>query len=773
MSAERDDSVRAAADAVSAGKATKETVDALLGRPHPTADSAIERGPATPEDRFAELARLTSAYMDAPEEAMLRRAFEFARDAHAGQCRKSGEPFIIHPIEVGIILADLRMDAETITAALLHDTVEDTDVTLDELRKKFGEDVALMVDGVTKIGLVPLVSKEEQQAENIRKILMAMSKDIRVIIIKLADRLHNMRTLAARPPEKQRKTSLETMNFYAPIAHRLGMSDVKEEMEDIAIHYLDPYGCKEVEEQIALHKEERDAFIDSIKKRIRERISDIKPEPIIEGRVKSIYSIYKKVYVKNKRFDEIYDIYAVRVIVQSVIECYNVLGVIHDMFRPIPYRFKDYIATPKPNRYQSLHTTVIGREGIPFEVQIRTVEMHNTAQYGVAAHWKYKAGISGNVSGEKRFDWIRQLLERQQEADDVEAIADAIKTDLSPDEVFVFTPKGDVVALPTGATVLDFAYHIHTQVGNKMTGAKVGGRMVSFDYVVHTGEIVEILTSGSPNYGPNRNWIEIAKTTEAKSKIRSWFKKECREENIERGREELEREFKRNNIAITPELLQTSASRQRLDSVDDLYAAIGYGGVSMAKIVQRIKEDQLRNHKEQQAIQAAAENPMESISENNRRSRKKGIIIEGMENCLVKFAQCCNPLPGDPIIGFVTRGFGVSIHKQDCVNVVNNRDDPENKDRWLKATWAGVEDSTYRATIDVIAEDRITIFADITTAIAANHIPLQEMNGHHLKNGNLDLVVTVEIAGVEQLSNVMGRIQKIPGVISVERTGKQ
>ena len=703
----------------------------------------------------------------------ITQAYKVAEKAHEGQLRTSGDPYITHPLAVASILLDYCMDTDTICAALLHDTVEDTDVTLDELRKKFGEDVALMVDGVTKIGLVPLVSKEEQQAENIRKILMAMSKDIRVIIIKLADRLHNMRTLAARPPEKQRKTSLETMNFYAPIAHRLGMSDVKEEMEDIAIHYLDPYGCKEVEEQIALHKEERDAFIDSIKKRIRERISDIKPEPIIEGRVKSIYSIYKKVYVKNKRFDEIYDIYAVRVIVQSVIECYNVLGVIHDMFRPIPYRFKDYIATPKPNRYQSLHTTVIGREGIPFEVQIRTVEMHNTAQYGVAAHWKYKAGISGNVSGEKRFDWIRQLLERQQEADDVEAIADAIKTDLSPDEVFVFTPKGDVVALPTGATVLDFAYHIHTQVGNKMTGAKVGGRMVSFDYVVHTGEIVEILTSGSPNYGPNRNWIEIAKTTEAKSKIRSWFKKECREENIERGREELEREFKRNNIAITPELLQTSASRQRLDSVDDLYAAIGYGGVSMAKIVQRIKEDQLRNHKEQQAIQAAAENPMESISENNRRSRKKGIIIEGMENCLVKFAQCCNPLPGDPIIGFVTRGFGVSIHKQDCVNVVNNRDDPENKDRWLKATWAGVEDSTYRATIDVIAEDRITIFADITTAIAANHIPLQEMNGHHLKNGNLDLVVTVEIAGVEQLSNVMGRIQKIPGVISVERTGQQ
>ena len=703
----------------------------------------------------------------------ITQAYEVAEKAHDGQKRTSGDPYITHPLAVASILLDFCMDTDTICAALLHDVVEDTEVTLEELRKKFGDDVALMVDGVTKIGLVPLNSKEEQHAENIRKILMAMSKDIRVIIIKLADRLHNMRTLAARPPHKQRKTSLETMNFYAPIAHRLGMSDVKEEMEDIAIHYLDPYGCKEVEEQIALHKEERDAFIDSIKARIRERITDIKPEPIIEGRVKSIYSIYKKVYVKNKKFDEIYDIYAVRVIVQSVIECYNVLGVIHDMFRPIPYRFKDYIATPKPNRYQSLHTTVIGREGIPFEVQIRTVEMHNTAQYGVAAHWKYKAGLSGSVSGEKRFDWIRQLLERQQEADDVEAITDAIKTDLAQDEVFAFTPKGDVISLPLGATVIDFAYTIHTQVGNKMTGAKVGGRMVSFDYEIKTGDIVEILTSGSPNYGPNRNWLEIAKTTEAKSKIRSWFKKECRDENIVRGREELEREFRRNGIATEPELLQSAAQRQRLSSVDDLYAAIGYGGVSLSKIIQRIKEEQLRNHKELQSAQAAASaDPQENIAETNRRSRRKGIVVEGVDNCLVKFAQCCNPLPGDPIIGFVTRGFGVSIHKQDCINVINNMDNPDNKDRWIKASWAGVDDSTYRATIDVIAEDRITIFADITTAIAANHIPLHELNAHHLKNGNTNLVVTVEIAGMEQLSNVMGRLQKIPGVISVERTGK-
>lgn len=722
---------------------------------------------------FEQLADKIKASEKAYDLNKIEQAYEVAEKAHEGQLRTSGDPYITHPLAVASILLDYCMDTDTICAALLHDVVEDTPVSLDELRKKFGDDVALLVDGVTKIGLVPLNSKEEQHAENIRKILMAMSKDIRVIIIKLADRLHNMRTLGARPPQKQRKTSLETMNFYAPIAHRLGMSDVKEEMEDIAIHYLDPYGCKEVEEQIALHKEERDAFIDSIKKRIRERITDIKPEPIIEGRVKSIYSIYKKVYVKNKRFDEIYDIYAVRVIVQSVIECYNVLGVIHDMFRPIPYRFKDYIATPKPNRYQSLHTTVIGREGIPFEVQIRTVEMHNTAQYGVAAHWKYKAGISGNVSGEKRFDWIRQLLERQQEADDVEAITDAIKTDLAPDEVFAFTPKGDVIALPVGATVIDFAYSIHTQVGNKMTGAKVGGRMVSFDYEVKTGDIVEILTSGSPNYGPNRNWLEIAKTTEAKSKIRSWFKKECRDENIARGKEELEHEFKRNNIAIEPELLQSTAQRQRLGSVDDLYAAIGYGGVSLSKIIQRIKEEQLRNHKEQQAVQTATADPQENIAETNRRSRQKGIIIEGVDNCLVKFAQCCNPLPGDPIIGFVTRGFGVSIHKQDCINVINNMDNPDNKDRWIKASWAGVDDSTYRATIDVVAEDRITIFADITTAIATNHIPLQELNAHHLKNGNMSLMVTVEIAGMEQLSNVMGRLQKIPGVISVERTGKQ
>lgn len=721
-------------------------------------------------DDLMEKVRLSEKQYDADK---IMRAYELANAAHEGQLRSSGDKYITHPLAVASILLDFCMDTDTICAALLHDVVEDTDVKLEELKKQFGSDVALMVDGVTKIGLVPLNTKEEQQAENIRKILMAMSKDIRVIIIKLADRLHNMRTLDARPPEKQRKTSLETMNFYAPIAHRLGMSDVKDEMENIAIHYLDPYGCKEVERLLDLHKEERDTFIDSIKARIQERISDIKPEPIIEGRVKSLYSIYKKVFLKNKRFDEIYDVYAVRIIVQSVIECYNVLGVIHDMFRPIPYRFKDYIATPKPNRYQSLHTTVIGREGIPFEVQIRTVEMHNTAQYGVAAHWKYKAGLSGSVAGEKRFDWIRQLLEHQQEADDVEQLTDAIKTDLSPDEVFVFSPKGDVFSLPLGATVLDFAYAIHTQVGNKMIGAKVGGRMVSFDYQVKTGDIIEILTSGSPGYGPNRNWLEIAKTTEAKAKIRTWFKKERREENIVRGRDELERELKRNNLVVEPHILEEAARHQHLVSVDDLYAAIGYEGISLSKVIGRIKELKQRQQRDQAVPVITAESAAESIEQTNRRSRKKGIVVEGVDNCLVKFAQCCNPLPGDPIIGFVTRGFGVSIHKRDCINVINNMDSDENKDRWINVGWAGVDDSTYRATVDVIAENKTSLLADVMAAIAANHIPVHEMNMHRLKNGNSSLIMTIEIGGVEQLSNVMARLQKISGVISVERTGKQ
>ena len=693
-------------------------------------------------------------------------AYEVADEAHSDTKRSSGEPYITHPIAVACILLEFCMDTDTLVAALLHDVVEDTDISLETLRKKFGEDVANLVDGVTKIGQVPLNTKEEQQAENIRKILMAMSKDIRVIIIKLADRLHNMRTIMYRPPEKQRKKALETMNFYAPIAHRLGMSAVKEEMEDISIKILDPYGTRAVEDMLDTHKEQRDTFIDTITGRIRERISDIEPPPVIEGRVKSVYSIYKKVYIKGKSFDEIYDVYAVRVIVQSVIECYNVFGIIHDMFKPIPYRFKDYIATPKPNRYQSLHTTVIGREGIPFEVQIRTVEMHNTAQYGVAAHWKYKAGLTGKVAGEQRFDWIRQILDQQQDGDDVEQIADAIKVDLAPDEVYVFTPKGDVIVLPLGSTVIDFAYAIHTQVGHKMTGAKVSGRMIRFDYQLRTGDIVEVMTTQSQTYGPNRNWLEIAKTSEARGKIRAWFKKECREENIAEGMAALEGEFHRASIIPTPEFLNEIAVAQKFSSVDDFYAAIGYGGVKLSKIMQRVKD--------MYANRMAAANPVsvdgnEALKNTIARKQKSGVIVEGIDNCLIKFAKCCNPLPGDKIVGFITRGYGVSVHKQDCTNVVNAS--PQDKERWIHVMWAASgQTEYYNATIDIISEN-MTALADVTSTIASSRFVISNISAHPLKNGNGNIVVTVEVASVEQLNALIQRIQKINGVISAERTG--
>ncbi|MCM1334426.1 MAG: bifunctional (p)ppGpp synthetase/guanosine-3',5'-bis(diphosphate) 3'-pyrophosphohydrolase [Bacteroides sp.] len=695
-------------------------------------------------------------------------AYEFADEAHAGVKRSSGEPYITHPIAVACILLEYCMDTDTICAALLHDVVEDTDTTLETISRKFSPEVANLVDGVTKIGQVPLNTKEEQQAENIRKILIAMSKDIRVIIIKLADRLHNMRTIMFRPPEKQRKKALENMNFYAPIAHRLGMSAVKEEMEDISIKILDPYGVKTIEELLSRNKEERSSFIDVIRERIGERISDIVPPPIIEGRVKSVYSIYKKLYIKGKSFDEIYDVYAVRVIVRSVIQCYNVLGIIHDMFKPIPYRFKDYIATPKPNRYQSLHTTVIGREGIPFEVQIRTVDMHNTAQYGIAAHWKYKAGITGTSAGEKRFDWIRQILEQQQEGDDVEQIADAIKVDLAPDDVYVFTPKGDVITLPLGSTVIDFAYAIHTQVGNKMTGAKVGGRMVRFDYELKTGNIVEILTTSSPSYGPNRNWLEIAKTGEARGKIRAWFKRECREENIAEGLAALEAEFHRANIVPTVEFLKDIAASQRFDNVDDFYAAIGYGGVKLSKIMQRIKD--LYNRSRDDA--APAPDGEDVLNRTIEQKQRSGVIVEGIDNCLIKFAKCCNPLPGDRIIGFITRGYGVSVHKQDCVNVVNA--DPQEKERWINVMWAAPGASVYySATIDIITDNISSALADVTAVITGGRFPMRHVSANQLKNGNGNIVVTVEVASAEQLGALIGKIRKVPGVISAERTQVQ
>lgn len=705
------------------------------------------------------------------DEEKIRQAYLMADEAHKNQLRRSGEPYIIHPVSVALILIELGMDTDCLCAALLHDVVEDTGTTLETISKKFGESVANMVNGVTKLTKLelPLSTKEEQQSENVRKMLLAMSEDIRVIIIKLADRLHNMRTMEYQTPKKQREKSLETMEIYAPIAHRLGIRAIKEELEDLALRYLDPIGYKEIEDTLALKKPEREAFIVEIKARIAERLKEYGIEPHIEGRVKSIYGIYRKVYMMGKSFEELYDVYAVRVIVNTVIECYNILGIIHDLFQPIPNRFKDYISTPKPNMYQSLHTTVIDKKGIPFEIQIRTWDMHYTAEFGIAAHWKYKAGIQGKDKLEERLAWIRQILESQQEAEGAEDLVKNIKNDLSADDVFVFTPKGDVKSLPAGSTIVDFAYAIHTAVGNRMTGAKVDGRIVPLDYQVKTGEIVEILTSKTEG-GPNRNWLTIAKTSEARNKIRTWFKKERKEENIAEGKAEFERELKRSYIHYEGEeyqaLLDSLVKRYHRENVDDFFAAIGYGGILLSKVMPRIKDDYARQQKA--ALMAQAELDVKPTAKKN----SSGVIVEGINNCLVKFAQCCNPLPGDDIVGFITRGYGVSVHKRDCQNAVASMNDPIQKERWVAVRWAESASTQFRSTLDIVAKNSNSMLADISVALANMRVPTHEFNARELKNGNINVLVTISTQGLEHLSNIIQRISKVPGVLSVERSGK-
>ena len=700
------------------------------------------------------------------EEDKIAMAYRLAEKAHGGQQRQSGEPYISHPLAVAEILVGLGMDSDCICAALLHDVVEDTDITLEVLQKKFGHDVALMVDGVTKIKKLSFASKEDKQSENIRKMLLAMSEDIRVIIIKLADRLHNIRTLQFKSPDKQRLIALETMEIYAPIAHRLGIRGIKEELEDRSLFYLDPVGYHEIEEQLELKKADREQFIEEIKARIARRLKDFGVEPHIEGRVKSIYGIYRKVYMMGKSFEELYDIYAVRIIVNTVIECYNILGIIHDLFQPIPNRFKDYISTPKPNMYQSLHTTVIDKEGIPFEIQIRTWDMHYTAEFGIAAHWKYKAGIQGKDRLEERLAWVRQIIENQQEAEGAEDIVKNIKTDLAVDDVFVFTPKGDVKCLPAGSTIVDFAYAIHTAVGNRMVGAKVDGRMVPLDYQVKTGQIVEILTSKSDG-APNRNWLSIAKTSEARNKIRAWFKKERKEENIAEGKAEFERELRRNLIHLEGEdyqkFLDSLVKRYHRESADDFFAAIGYGGLPLSRMTSQIKDEYTRLQKEKTPEQPAA------VVTAPRKS-SSGVIVEGIDNCLVKFAQCCNPLPGDDIIGFVTRGYGVSVHKRDCVNVQNA--DPAQQDRWINVHWADNRISSFRSTLDIVAKSDASVLAEISLAFANMRVPVHEFNARELKNGNRNILATISTQGLEHLSNIIQKLNKVPGVLSVERSGK-
>lgn len=708
---------------------------------------------------------------------MITQAYEYADKAHEGQMRQSGEPYITHPISVAHILVELGMDTETICAGLLHDVVEDTASTLDEIKKMFGADVALMVDGVTKLTKLSYSSKEQRQAENVRKMLLAMAKDVRVIIVKLADRLHNMRTGEYWKEYKRREKALETMEVYAPLADRLGIRSVKEELEDISLRFLDPIAYEEIERMLKLKKEERERFLDAIQEKIRERLNKEGMKFFLQSRVKSIYGIYRKVYMQGRNFDEIYDVYAVRVIVDTSYECYSVLGIMHDEFTPIPKRFKDYISTPKANMYQSLHTTVLDKEGgIPFEIQIRTWEMHYTAEYGIAAHWKYKAGIEKKDKLEERLAWVRQLLEVQQDSGDAQDIVRSIKSDIAPEECFVFTPKGDVINLPTGSTVIDFAYAIHSEVGNRMTGAKVDGRIVPLDFKLETGMIVEIITSKGPGNGPSRDWLKIVKTSEARTKIRAWFKKERREENIITGKEELEREFKRNLINVPENELEdfvlNLAKRQHINTLEDFYAAIGYGGVLLSRLMPRVKEEFQKTYRSAaEEEKKAALLPQQTAAAGKKPGKPtSGVIVEGLDSCLVKFAKCCNPLPGDPIVGFITRGYGVSIHKQDCVNVINSP--AENEGRWVRAEWASnVTSEKFKSTIDITSQPRDTLLADVTILLSNMHIPMHALVAKESKDHSVILIqVTVEVNGVDQLSYLLNSLRAIKGVEDVRRT---
>ncbi len=711
--------------------------------------------------------RVSKSYT--PEEIeKIKKAYAIAAEAHEGQKRLSGEPYIMHPLNVALILSKLGMDDDSVVAAILHDTVEDTKLTYNDVKSIFGQTVADLVEGVTKIGKVPLQTKEEQQAENIRKMLLAMSRDIRVIIIKLADRLHNMRTLMFKPEQRRREIALETIEIYAPIAHRLGIRPIKEELEDLSISYLDPVAYSEIEQNLEAQSRSRNEYLADIKNRIEERVHSLVSGAQVSGRIKSVHGIYRKMYMRNKNFDEIYDIYAVRIIVESVIDCYNCLGVIHDMFKPIPGRFKDYISTPKPNMYQSLHTTVLGKEGIPFEVQIRTWDMHHTAEYGIAAHWKYKLGVNGTQKFEERLAWIRQLLENQSESENVEDIVSTIKSDLVPEEVFVFTPKGDVFNLPMGATVIDFAYAIHSAVGNKMVGAKVDGRIVPLDYNVKTGEIVEVMTSSAQGKGPGRDWLKIVKTSQARTKIRQWFKKEKRDENIVEGKNEVEKEFRRNFIRLTDEqygdFVAKIAERQHCKTVEDFYAAIGYGGISLMRLMPKIKEDYAKLTK--------PEGEQITITPVRKRTKSnEGVVVEGIDNCLIKFSRCCNPLPGDDIIGFITRGHGVSVHTRNCTNVPRDISKAGEPERWVTAYWDTTVKEDFKCTLSLYCLNRIGMLADISSLLAGMRIMINDLSTRNTKDGRAIIMVTVSVNGVEHLNSLVAKLQKVEGVLTIERSG--
>lgn len=695
----------------------------------------------------------------------IEKAFLFAKTHHGDQLRTSGEPYICHPLQVAIITHEFGLDSDSIVAALLHDTVEDTPVTVEMIRDEFGKSIAELVDGVTKIGQIPYSTKEEAQIEYLRKMFFAMAKDLRVIIIKLADRLHNIRTLSAVAPEKQLRVAIETMEIYAPLAHRLGMQKLKIELEDTSLSYLDPVGYKMIVDRLNEFSVTAGDFFGQTQAQISDKVKEYNISFHLEYRIKHIFSIYRKLFTQNKAFEEIFDVYAFRVIVDSPNDCYFVLGLIHDLFNPIPGRFKDYISTPKQNMYQSLHTTVIGRNGIPFEVQIRTWDMHNTAEYGIAAHWKYKSGIRGGSEAvDNKLHWIRSLLESQ-EVGDTEDFITGLKVDLFAEDVFVFTPKGDVVDLPAGANLIDFAYSIHSAVGNHMTGAKVNGKIVPFEYKLCTGEIVEILTS--PNHAPSRNWMKIATTSEARNKIRQYFKKECREENIQTGQAELEKEIRESGIRLEGEtkaiIFEMVCERMHYNHIDDLYSAIGYGGTTAKKVANKIKHIALKMQKEKQK-------EIKIIPIQKRKTASGGVIVEGIDNCLIKFAKCCSPLPGDYICGFITKGYGVSIHKIDCPNAVEGME--KSPDRWLKAHWdQNTASSAFTASIRVETRESIGVMAAVASAMADMKVSINSISAKtSATDKDLGVIsMSFEVRDVEHLNSIISKLKKVHDVLEITR----
>ena len=732
--------------------------------------------PEVVQKQYAHLVETIRAYNPGADFAQVAAAFRYAAAHHGTQKRKDGAPFVTHPIAVAQIVAEeLHLDSESIIAALLHDCIEDTDATYDDIAKRFSPTVADLVEGVSKLTRVQYASKEEEQMENLRKMLMAMAKDIRVILIKLADRPHNMRTMEYQTPEKQQQKSFETLEIYAPIAHRLGMQKMKWELEDLSLKYLDPISYREIVDALDEKAAEYDGFMSSIHDQITQRLEEAHIDGYVYGRMKHPYSIYRKMYTQNKSLDDVFDLFAFRVIVDTVADCYNVLGIIHDLFKPILGRFKDYIGTPKPNMYQSLHTTVVGESGIPFEVQIRTKEMHEVAVYGSAAHWKYKQNGQGG-GDEGRYEWVRRLLENQEGAD-AEEFIHSLKVDMFADEVFVFTPRGDVINLPAGATPIDFAYNIHSAVGNHMVAAKVNGRIVPFDCRLKNGDIVEVVTSQSA-HGPSRDWVKIARSSNARSKIRQWLKRERRDDNEVTGRASFESELKRTGVTLkeltNEENLPGVLKKLCFTSLDDMYAAIGYGGISSLKVIGRIREDIQRIlHQHQEERQA--EVPLEGRPDATRPAvpkrthSEKGIIVEGLSNCLVKFSKCCTPVPGDDIVGFITKGYGVSVHRRDCPNADPARRRPDEEGRWSKVSWAEDVEGTFRTTLQVVAKDRINLIVDISTVLSSTKTHVASMNARSTPDGIALITLDTDVSSSQQLKTVMRRIEQISGVMRVTR----